>query len=145
MAMKVLDTAMQVHLYGLPVDVLISGFYNQNRAVNFQSSFNFVLATILIYDDKSNKDNVDLSATFSAYELDDYLHQKRNNPQSDFEFMLDPVLSMLRLRVLLAPEKSYATYQDANDKDEFEERSQKRLKVTDPLNVSSASYDLTEE
>ncbi|KAI3813118.1 hypothetical protein L1987_17834 [Smallanthus sonchifolius] len=59
--------------------------------------------------------------------------------------ILDPVLSMLRLRALLAPEKSYASYQDANDKDEFEERAHKRLKVNEPLNVSSASYDLTEE
>ncbi|KAI3713253.1 hypothetical protein L1987_71827 [Smallanthus sonchifolius] len=59
--------------------------------------------------------------------------------------ILDPVLSMLRLRALLAPEKSFANYQDANDKDEFEERAHKRLKVNEHLNVSSASYDLTEE
>ncbi|KAL8200767.1 hypothetical protein R6Q57_012106 [Mikania cordata] len=59
--------------------------------------------------------------------------------------MLDPVFSMLQLRCLLAPEKNDASYQDANDKTELEERVRKRLKVNEPLNASSASGNLTEE
>ncbi|KAK1438800.1 hypothetical protein QVD17_04611 [Tagetes erecta] len=59
--------------------------------------------------------------------------------------MLDPVFSILRLRALLVPKKNCTSYQDANGKDEFEERAQKRLKVNEPLNVSSVSCNLSEE
>ncbi|MFS8032200.1 putative NET domain-containing protein [Helianthus anomalus] len=57
--------------------------------------------------------------------------------------VMDPVLSMLRLRRLLAPEKHCASDGDANDKIEFEERERKRLKSNEPLNASSGN--LTEE
>ncbi|KAI3665996.1 hypothetical protein L6452_44634 [Arctium lappa] len=51
--------------------------------------------------------------------------------------MLDPVFSMHRLRSLMAPTKSCARYQDANDKDENGNRALKRLKV--PSSSSSVT------
>ncbi|KAK9052376.1 hypothetical protein SSX86_029005 [Deinandra increscens subsp. villosa] len=59
--------------------------------------------------------------------------------------MLDPVFTILRLRSNLASKKNSASYPDANGKVESVERAQKRLKVDEPLNVSSASCILTGE
>ncbi|KAI3795078.1 hypothetical protein L1987_37722 [Smallanthus sonchifolius] len=85
---------------------------------------------------------VEMKVCFTSHST--FLQYKSNNVRSKattdtganpFD-LLSKVLDLLQVSEL---------HQDANDKDEFEERSHKRIKVTEPLNVSSASYDLTEE
>ncbi|XP_071703254.1 uncharacterized protein [Rutidosis leptorrhynchoides] len=64
--------------------------------------------------------------------------------------MLDPVMSMIRLRALMepTPTKSCVGYQDINGNNGTEIRAQKRLKVSvddEPLNISPHSCNLSGE